>query len=177
MLLREILKISAALLGLKTDIDTTTTGDPEAKRLLECADLVMSEVTSDYFPLYKEEKIITGTGCIYYDELLLPVLDIAEIRADGESVRYECYPFYLKTVAGREVVIKYAYLADGLELDSDISLLKVSPRTFALGICAYYSLMNGMPDEAVLYDRQFKDSLIAAARKRGEIKMRVRNWG
>ncbi len=182
MNVREILGIAVSYLGLK-DLSfaldcPVVLSDKRAVDLINAANLVNSEISSEYFPLLKEEKIKTNNSIVEYVALSERLLDVVSVKdAGGDNVRYKLFPTYLKVKNDGEYTIVYQYLPPRLEYHSELPYdIKISERLFALGICSEYCLLNGMYDESVMFDKKYREALRMALTTKGEHIASVRRW-
>jgi hypothetical protein len=182
MPLKNILKKVAAMVGLDIDFDDESAAeDKDVLLLVNCADSVCSEIAAEYLPLIFEEDILFAEGgSAGYAVFSRRPVNIVSLKASGVNVAYTVFPdrIYVKGAEGKRLTVRYAYLpSDSVGLDSEfVANPAVTERTAALGIAAEYSLINGMFNESVLYDRRYKDSLRSAMRKRGETRIRGRRF-
>ena len=68
---------------------------------------------------------------------------------------------------------RYAPAAKTAEDDSEYG--QGEARALALGTCCEYALSSGMYDEAVMWDKRYKDALAALCRTRGGT-LKGRRW-
>ncbi|MDR3263480.1 MAG: hypothetical protein LBT30_04140 [Clostridiales bacterium] len=178
MLIRNILKKAAAMLGEDIDFDTVTDG---AADFLQCADTVYNEITSEYFPLLFEEDIYFDyDGRAAMSGFSKKMLYAVSVKFSGANVKYAVFPsdIYAESMRSVYLTVRYAYVPAPIESADYIteSDFGITERTFALGVACEYCLMKGMFNESLVYDKRYKDSLKSAARKHGEIKVKGRNW-
>lgn len=145
-------------------------------KLLLCANLVRAEIASDYFPLIAREKITAADGRIAPSSLAKRLVDVKKITRKGKNIRFRVYQGAIETVSG-EVEIEYSYLPGEAKLSEDSGFPdKVGARLIACGTAAEYCLIAGLFEEAAVWDKRFKDSLLAAQRKKSEIRVKPRIW-
>jgi hypothetical protein len=182
MLLKNVLKKAAVMVGLDIDFDAENAAeDKDVALLSKCAALVRDEIAAEYLPLIGEEEILFGDGDVaYYTDFTRQPVNIVSVKADGANVAYTVLPdrVYVKGAAGKSLTFKYCYMppeTDGLDSEF-VACPALTERTAALGVAAEYALLNGMFNESVLYDRRYKESLRSAVRKRGEIRVKARKF-
>ena len=163
-------------------IESGVSGDEEQERekdiLTRCANLVVSEIASDWIPLKVRENITVSGGEIPYSELAKRVVDIYSINdKNGKAVSFrELYDRIL--IADGEYEIEYSHLPDTLNLDSDLPFQKERPseRVIAYGIACEYSIISGMAQEASIFEQRFIDGLNSAIKVKKEQKIKARRW-
>jgi hypothetical protein len=167
MKLNEVLDIAVMYLGLDGEIKTTGENrtpvtNPKLRTLIKCANVVYSEIASDYMRLPFKEEITAVEGRIVFTSFTRRVIDVVSVRKDGAVVPFTVYPDYLEVDADGALEIKYHYLPNELELDSDIAAgISLTIATFAAGIAGEYALINGMYEESVAYERKFKEGILS----------------
>lgn len=182
MELKEAIQISLTYLGDEdASVNNKTAQHPRLKLLVKCANLVIKEIATDYLPLVESEDVEVADGRISYEKLLHRVLEILSVRnlADGIASNFRMTPTecVLLNADVKRATVKYSYLPVDIEIDEQCPVSPlVSAKTLALGICAEYSLIEGMYEQSVTYSNKFKEDMRTAVRKKGEIKIKPRRW-
>ena len=179
---KDAIKLTAELLEMQERVNgyfegTDLQGEAEVENLLRCFNLVENELALDYFPLSTEECVDTQTGVVYFDELRLAPVRITKVTdAWGNECPYKLFPDYIKTQAGK-MTVQYIYLPakKGLEESTDFSLF-VSARLFAYGMASEYALSCGRFEEASVWDKKYKDAIVATYRAKPCRKISARRW-
>lgn len=133
----------------------------EIDRLTRCLNLVLNEAACDYLPLKTEEEVISVGGEISLGALSKPVIDIYAVRAeDGSSVSYKSYFDRITLAAPGKYTIEYSYAPVRLTLRTTLRIRSAfRPECLHTGAACEYCIISGMTDEAVLWDKRFKDAL------------------
>lgn len=133
------------------------------RELLRMVNSVVSELCGEYFPLRKTEEI-ESEGEISLSALSERLRQVLGVKREGRKVGFRLLPFCIRTETGR-VEVDYTYLPAPAE--NEQSVLELSPfldaRTVALGVAAEYSLCFGLYEQALAFDKRFRDSLAALA--------------
>ncbi len=148
---------------------------------VKCANLVIKEIATDYLPLIETEEVEVQDSRISYEKLLHRVLEILSVRnvADGIESNFRMNPTECVLANGNIVKarVRYSYMPVDIEIDEQCPVSPlVSAKTLALGICAEYSLIEGMYEQSVMYSDKFKEDMRTAVRKKGEIRIKPRRW-
>lgn len=182
MELKEAIQISLTYLGDEdASVNNKTAQHPRLKLLVKCANLVIKEIATDYIPLVETEEVEVQDSRISYEKLLHRVLEILSVRnvADGIESNFRMNPTEC-VLANDNIVkarVKYSYMPVDIEIDEQCPVSPlVSAKTLALGICAEYSLIEGMYEQSVMYSDKFKEDMRTAVRKKGEIRIKPRRW-
>ncbi len=181
MELKEAIQISLTYLGDEdATVNNKTAQHPRLKLLVKCANLVIKEIATDYIPLTETETVSVEDNRISYEKLLHRVLEVLSVKdaKTGIASNFKMNPtecVLANTIS--EAEIKYSYIPVDTEIDEQCPVSPlVSARTLALGICAEYSLIEGMYEQSVMYSDRFKEDMRTAVRKKGEIKVKPRRW-
>ena len=96
---------------------------------------------------------------------------------DGSSVSYKSYFDRITLAAPGKYTIEYSYAPGTLDVEDDSPYSeRVPARVLAYGAACEYCIISGMTDEAVLWDKRFKDALGIAALKKSEKRVPKRRW-
>lgn len=185
MKVSDIIKISATYLGKEEVINLLegnfTDDCDQAKKdinlLINCVNLVIEQLSSEYVPFRKEEKIYTSDGTIYYKNLSERILEVCFVTNSlGEKVNFKVYPEYVKTAKGY-VVIEYQYMPKPLTKSSEVffSNNKLTERIIAYGVASEYALIENRFEESNMWDERFKQSLMVVLHPKN-LKIKKRRW-
>ena len=149
----------------------------ETDILLRCYNIVENEIALDYLPLTAEETVTCSTGMLPYTSFLhAPVTILSVTDEYGNKLPFTIFPEYVKTRAGTSV-ITYSYAPETKRLD-DCSEYgsRVSERLLSYGVACEYCLISGLYDEAVVWDKKYKDALLCAHSANRPHVIRSRRW-
>lgn len=192
MKIRDIAELAAVLLQKHDLINSGVfTGSPEddfvkseladnreLRLLVRCVNLVLKEVACDYIQLIHRQTMTSKDGKIEYTDFEKPLLEIKSVKkSDGEEVRYFALPDYVAVEDG-VFEVSYAFVPTdkGFFDETDFSGTKAGDRVFAYGAAAEFCLISGNYDEALMWERRYKDALMVATRKTTEVVMPRRRW-
>lgn len=169
--------VSAAL----DDGEETSIGEDTQKiieLLVKCGNLVLSEVAADFLPLKKIDKIISKNGQIAYGDLSKKAVDIFAVKLKGKNMSFRTFYDCIAVRLDGEYTVEYSYEPAKLVLsgESDYACGRLSARTVGYGIACEYCIINGMTDEALLWDKRYKDSLTLSASPKNERRVKARRW-
>ncbi len=182
MELKEAIQLSLTYLGDEdASVNNKTAQHPRLKLLVKCANLVIKEIATDYIPLTETEEVEIDNGNISYEKLLHRVLEILSVKnvKNGIYTNFRMNPTecVLENKDIKKALVKYTYLPVDIEIDEQCPISPIiSAKTLALGICAEYSLIEGMYEQSVMYSERFKEDMRTATRKKGEIRIKPRRW-
>ena len=182
MKVKDILLAVALKLGIQEGVkdcynDVGFDYERECALLLDCFHTVENSLALDYFPLHAEEVLRTATGAIQFSALShAPVRILSVKNQKGEEVEYSLYPNYLKTGAGT-FTITYTYTPEKSELDSEASIASFVPDYLVVyGILAEYCMAEARFEEALLWEKKYKNAIDKAYKKETCTRIRSRIW-
>lgn len=146
--------------------------------LCMCSITVLHEVATELVPLTDEADIEIVDGKISYDMFPYTAIEILKVVKEGKRVPITSYYNGICLNETGTVTVTYnrlPYLGDMYEtLDWKDS--RVNARNIGLGIAAEFSLKNGMVDDAIIWDKRYKDSLAASLVVNRPQSIKRRRW-
>ncbi len=161
--------------GGETDEET----EKEIDRLVRCANLVLNEAASDYLPLKTTETVRAGDGLfVKYTELSKPIIDLFSVTdKSGRNVKIKQYFDRMIFPYEGEFDVTYSYAPAPVKLDDELPYTeRLGARAVAYGTASEYAIISGMTDEAVLWDKRFKDALGLSSAVKRELRLPKRRW-
>ncbi len=145
--------------------------------MVNCFNLVNQEIASDYLPYLYKENVDHEGAIINFSDLTKVVINIIEIKNRfGLNLQFKNFSNYVEVV-GKPKYVVYSYLPEDLNLSSDVEFLNgLSARVFAYGIASEFLLVEGLSEDAEIWEERFKESLFVLSRKRGEHRLPKRSW-
>lgn len=182
MNINNIIKLSCKILGFDDLVDVvgTENGDDiqNAKLdiLLSCANLAYEEIVTEYIPILVEETVSSDNGLIYFDSFSKPISGIISVKNhSGRNVPYLQSVDHIKLNSQDQVDVVYQTIPEPLEFGDEISVI-FPDRVLVYGVVREFYFFQGQSDEALLYEKRFKDSLVSFMRKKSLIKLPKRSW-
>ena len=132
--------------------------------LLKCFNFVQNEIATEYFPLVTKEKIKAIDGAFEISKLKERLAYIVSFKDKcGEKIKH-------KIMGGKiffegEVEIEYCYCPTKKTLE-DICEIALPERVVASGVLREYYLLQGLANEATVFEAKFKNSLANFAGKK-----------
>lgn len=158
--------------GEKTDEVTEL-----VSQLERLAKLVINEIVCDYCPIKTTEKIVVSGGYFDFSELEKDVLDVYSIKQNGKNISFK--QSYSSVALDDGIYdIEYSYIINTGNIDSEVTFSsgRITGRVVGYGIAAEYAIISGLTDEAVLWDKRYKDALEFALAEHRNIKIKKRRW-
>lgn len=151
----------------------------ELNILLRCLNLVYNQIATDYIPLIHTEKIATINGEFLLKNFDKKIIDIKKVEDKfGIKTTFKLYPDKILTING-EISITYTYQPEELiNINSEMESFseKVSERVMSYGLAMEYSFISGLYDDALIWEKRFKDGLKIASRNKSDMKLPPRRW-
>jgi len=159
------------------DADELASAEKELNLLLRCANLTLCEIAADYFPLKTKQIFNTDDGQIKYCEFSKTPVDIYKAEKSGNDVKFRLFTDFMTTACGA-VTVLYTYLPKDIALTGSLNFEpnKADARIAAYGTAAEYCLISSLYEEALMWDKRYKDSLMNAKRSVKGIKIPARRW-
>ena len=185
MTIKEILISTAAFLGRSDIIDYLDKGvtvnneqcEKEVKMMVRCANLVINELALEYLPLKFIETAESNGGIIYFGSLSKNILQVLNIFDEYDNkISYKLHADYVKTKPER-VKIEYTYIPDTYAIDDVIGYAEkdLPLRAIGYGVASEFSIISGLYDEGVMWDKRYKDSLSNLVFPKS-VTAKKRNW-
>ena len=186
MNIKDIIAAAATLLNredicnylISGEVDDLTSTVKDLDIMLRCFNLVENEIALEYKPLVCIENITTENGIVNFDILTKPIIEIIKVEDEsGNKLNYKLFHTYLKTKP-ENIVVYYTYIPEKKLLTgiSDYTEVEIPQRVLAMGIACEFSLISAMYDEAVMWDKRYKDSLDRMTSKKIKQVMPARRW-
>ena len=186
MTVKDIIKLVCEFVGEKeilsklNSTEAVSYTDREQEKLdlmVQCFNLVNQEIASDYLPFLTKEEIDVKNSILNFSELEKTVVNVYEVKNRfGTSLRFRLFPNYLE-INGHAKSIVYSYLPDDKVLTDNVEMLNgLSARVYAYGVASEFLLIDGLSEDAEIWEERFKESLFVLSRKRGEHILPRRSW-
>lgn len=185
MTVKEILKLVCSFVGEKDILNKFETGDSDftareeqkVGSMVKCFNLVMQEIASDYLPQLTKEEINVENSILNFSDLSKFVVNIYEIKNRfGMNLKFRLFSNYVE-IEGKAKTIVYSYLPDEKSLEDEVEFsCGLTARVVAYGIASEFLLIEGISEDAEIWEERFKESLFVLSRKRGEHVLPKRTW-
>ena len=149
------------------------------KQLCSFVDIIANEICCEYFPIVKIEKVQSENNRIEYEKLSEYVVDIRWVKKDGKKINYDLFSIAISVDSDCEYEVCYEYAPKEFsgDINAEIPLYgRITSRIVGIGAVAEYCLANDRFDEAIAYDKMFKDALVGVEKSRGKLRMKQRRW-
>lgn len=188
MTTKQVLELTVTFLGKEELLDCSYfTGeqeeisDDEQKELdflLRCLNLIISEITIDYLPIYKQKKVTFVDNKLDLSDISTNIFRIVSIKDEFENnVRFKIVDGQVISNA-KTAVITYSVQASECTLNGEIQDLEniVPARVLAYGTAMEYSFISQLNDDATVWESRYKNALLSLSHKKHNMIMPKRRW-
>ena len=186
MTVKDIIKLVCEFVGEKeilsklNSTEAVSYTDREQEKLdlmVQCFNLVNQEIASDFLTFLTKEEIDVKNSILNFSELEKTVVNVYEVKNRfGTSLRFKLFPNCLE-INGHAKSIVYSYLPDDKVLTDNVEMLNgLSARVYPYGVASEFLLIDGLSEDAEIWEERFKESLFVLSRKRGEHVLPRRSW-
>lgn len=150
----------------------------DLKKMLECLNFVIEEIASDYLPILKTKQVELNDGSMLLKDIDNNLQEIISIKTlNGKTLRYAISDDKLICLASK-VEITYKVYPKEITLLQTVESFggRLSARVIAYGVASEYCYLEMLYDDASIWESRFKNALLIAQRKKGEIKLKRRGW-
>lgn len=146
--------------------------------LLYCLKNVLNELSTEFIPVYAQERITVEDGKFDLTKLEKVPVKITSIVTDKEILRFSETPFgiIIKPKYSGEVNVTYRYLPLVETAEDEIPYGETALRALSFGLSAEYCLVSGLDSEAEVWDVRYKDAAKEAAYAKREYRVKPRAW-
>jgi hypothetical protein len=186
MLVKDVLKLCADYLDFKEVKeylnDSTQIAEDikdDLNDLLLAVNLVNANLAANYFELVKTIKYDVPILEFEYGELskdgVIEVKSIVDVA--GNILPFVCLPDRCRLERAQPCSVTFSYFPSKVTIDSDINYYsKLNDVTFAMGVVAEYLFIKGSIDDAYMWDKRFKSSILGVSRPKRSIILPAREW-
>lgn len=182
MKIRQIAESTARILNLTSALEALKREDAaldeEVAKLLTAVDFIVDEIARDYFPLIRQERLCVKDGRIAYTDFSRLPVGIIEVKRQGKSVPFSRLYDGIAVEKEGEVEVKYCFKPEKAVLEGETEWEDscFGVRLASYGAAAEYCVMNDMAEEAVLWDKRYRDALERAVREKTRRTLPRRRW-
>jgi len=150
----------------------------DLRKILMCVNMVTEEIASNYLPIFKTATVEITDGSVNLYEIDNKIQEIVSVKTkSGKNVRYKLLGEKMICLAKCvEIIYKVYPNEQTLEGDAENFSSKLSARVIAYGVASEYCFLEMLYDDATLWEHRYKNALLEAQRKKGEIKLKKRGW-
>lgn len=186
MTVKDIIKLVCDFVGERellaklesTEAVTYTSREQEKLDLMvRCFNLVNQEIASDYLPFLTKEEIDVNNSILNFSTLDKTLINVYEIKNKiGMNLKFKLFPNYVE-VFGHARSIVYSFLPSEKTLTDNVEIYNgLSKRVYAYGVASEFLLVDGVSDDAEIWEDRFKQSLFVLSRRCGEHILPARSW-
>ncbi len=188
MTAKEIIKNVCTYLGKEEILESsffeengaelTKTQTKDINKIVDCINYCVEEIASEYLPILKTKMFDLSNGEINLKDIDSSLQEIISVKSHaGKTLRYAVSDKKLICLASK-VEITYKVYPTHITTSSTCEDFdgRISARVLAYGVASEYCFLEMLYDDATLWESRFKNALLVAGRKKGEIKLKKRGW-
>ncbi len=185
---KQVLELAATFLGKESLLscayftqnsnDITDEEQKELDILLRCLNLVVSDISTEYLPIYKEKDITFIDGQKKLSEIDSDLFQIVSLKDHYDNnIRFRIFDSHISANTEYAHVV-YTVFAKNCTLDGDIDefSVRLPDRVLAYGTAMEYSFISSLFDDAQIWESRYKNSLLALSSKKHDVVMPKRRW-
>lgn len=146
--------------------------------MLKCLNMITEEISMEYLPLTKTKQVQLVNGAINVYDIDPSIQEVLSVKSmAGRTLRYSIIANKLICLASK-VEVTYKVYPDEIDINGNAESFdgKLSARVLAYGVASEYCFLQMLYDDAALWESRFKNALMVASRKKGELRLKVKGW-
>ncbi len=188
MTTKQVLYLTAMFLGKEEllncpyftgeETEISSEDKKELEILNRCLNLIISEISTDYLPIYKQKKVTFANKEYNLSDIDENIYQIVNIQDKYNcNVRFKIYDNILSADV-KDATVTYTSFAPKCELDGDVENFagKIHDRVLAYGTAMEYSFISSLYDDATIWESRYKNSLLVLSQKKHNVVMPKRGW-
>lgn len=183
MIVKKILKCASELIEdeeLTKYFDgneDTQIDESEAQKMLTALNMAISNVSANYINVCDRVRAKSESGFIKFNEISShPIIQIKKVLYRGEPIKFKVHSDSIEVGTG-EYEIVYSYFPNTVNLDETITYFpQLNELTFAYEVVAEYLFLKGQIDDAYVWDKRFKASILSIQRPCRNIILKKKRW-
>ena len=153
-------------------------GQKDLDKMLKCINDITEELATEYLPITKTKIVDLSGGSIdlySIDDYIHEIISVKTLS--GKTLRYVISGNKMVCLASR-VEITYKVYPEEITFDGKAESFggKLSARVIAYGVASEYCFLEMLYDDATIWENRYKNALLNASRKKGELKLKKRGW-
>jgi hypothetical protein len=162
MKVKNIMENAAEILG----VGDLTRDDENRKILFRCANLVAANIASNYLDCKAVQTFTVTDNKINFSQFNKTFLKVKSVKTGGNEVSsYELFIDFLKVPNGI-VEVTFACVPAFADAEDDHKIAgNYNENVLLYGILAEYAFINGMLNEAKVWNEKFEQLLFGAGKK------------
>lgn len=167
---------SELILKLSDEESLTAVEKDKVDKMIRCLNLVNQQISTDYIPnLVKEE--VDFVDKIFFSSLSKNnIIRVNEIRNRFSfKMKFKSYNDYVE-FNGKAKTIIYSCLPEDVSALDDEIQGNIPAYVYAYGVASEYLLMDGVSEDADIWQEKYKQALFMLTKSHGEHILPARSW-
>lgn len=185
MLVKNILKNTSKILGMievaeyleSMDSELYDNVSEDINNMLLAVNMTNNNIASNYIDLVGKVSVNNDYNILPFSMISdKDIIEIKSVYSGGKKIDFKVVPEGLKTARGN-IEILYSYFPSEVGINDVIDYYtKLNALTFAQGVAGEFLFLKGDIDNAYVWDKKFKQSLINLIRSKKNLVMPAKRW-
>lgn len=164
------------VLGVGVKNSEVKKDDADIKRMFDCYNLVVHELSEEVEPLIYRQTLSSENGKFYYSLFTKTPKQILKAFVNGKEVTFKIHLDFVEVNASN-VEFLYDYVPQKAETLYDTAEYDgiFSARLLALGVASEYLLISGLYKEALMMREKFEKGITSYKQKKNRV-IKARRW-
>ena len=183
IVVKNVLKTVVGLLGLNgltpyfsgESIDSDEM--QELDNLVVATNMAVGNIAANYLPVYDKCKLVVKDGSVKFSSITdRAIIKIKKVTRNGEKIDFRVHNDSMELESG-ECEILYSYFPNMVTINDNIEFFgKLNEMLFGYAVAAEYLFLKGQIDDAYMWDKRFKASVLSIQRPSKNIVIPKRRW-
>lgn len=185
---KQILELTATFLGKEellncayftgSDEQISNEDAKELDMLLRCLNLVVSDISTEYLPIYREKDITFNDGKMNLKDIDSDLFQIVSLKDEyNNNIRFRIFDSHISANCEHAHIV-YTVFAKTCTLDGEVEKFStiIPFRVLSYGTAMEYCFISSLFDDAQIWESRYKNSLLSLSSKKHNIVMPKRRW-
>lgn len=182
MNVKSVIKNSAKLLELYDvveDIETKedVSSNEEIEAFVLATNMAINDVASNYINVCGKKRIDATNGSIKFSEISdNPIIQIKKVLRNNLPIKFRVHSDAIEVEKGVCEIV-YSYFPPSVDMDDDFTYFPtLNELLFSYAVVSEYLFLKGQIDDAYVWDKRFKASLLSIQRPCRNIVLPKKRW-
>ncbi len=182
MNVKSVIKNSAKLLELYDVVDALESGEnidsnEDVETLLLATNMAINNVASNYINVCDKKKVEVAVGAIKFSDISdNPIIQIKKVLRNDLPIKFRVHSDAIEVENGVCEIV-YSYFPPSVELNDNFAYFPtLNELLFSYAVVSEYLFLKGQIDDAYVWDKRFKASLLSIQRPCRNIVLPKKRW-
>lgn len=182
MIVKNILIEASKLLGLNDMLQylnnkCETCDEDELSSLVVATNMAINNISANYINVCNRVKVSSTNGQIKFSKISdKSIIQIKKVLKNNLPIKFKVHSDCIEVDNGEYEVV-YSFFPDSVYLKDEIDYFpQLNELLFAYAVVAEYLFLKGQIDDAYVWDKRFKASMLSIQRPTRNITIPKRRW-